>query len=70
MSKSPPWDAPREPAIRLEGELMSKVLRANRTLTRRAKPPTRADQVQTAALQFRRLSNGDATARPHDRHRH
>src|SRR5215207_5822335 len=40
-------------------------LSPNRTLTRRARPPTRADQVQTAALQFRRLSNGDATARPH-----
>jgi hypothetical protein len=52
-------------AIRLDTELTSKVLSANRTLTRRAKPPTGADQVQTAALQFRRLSNDDATARPH-----
>jgi len=35
-------------------------------LTRRARPPTGADQVQTAALQLSRLSNGDdATARPH-----
>ncbi len=52
-------------ASRLDAELMSKVLSANRTLTRRARPPTAADQVQTAALQFRRLSNCDATARPH-----
>ena len=42
-----------------------RVLSAHRTLTRRARPPTAADQVQTAALQFRRLNNDDATARPH-----
>jgi hypothetical protein len=42
-----------------------RVLSANRTLTLRARPPTGADQVQTAARQFRQLSNGDATARPH-----
>jgi hypothetical protein len=33
-------------AIRLEGELMSMLLSANRTLTRPATPPTKADQVQ------------------------
>jgi hypothetical protein len=64
MSKSPRGHMPGA-AIRLDTELTSKVLSANRTLTRRAKPPTGADQVQTAALQFRRLSNDDATARPH-----
>src|SRR4029453_2789419 len=42
-----------------------RVLSANRTLPRRAWPPTGADQVQIAALQVRRLSNGEATARPH-----
>jgi hypothetical protein len=49
-------------ASRLDAELMSKVLSANRIRTRRARPRTGADQVQTAALQFRRLSNGEATA--------
>ena len=49
----------------LDAELMSKGPHRHRTLTRRARPTTGADQVQTAALQFRRLSNGDAMARPH-----
>ena len=42
-----------------------RVFSANRTLTRRARPPTGADQVQTAALQFPLLSDGDALARSH-----
>ncbi len=64
MSTSPPWTDARS-GQPLDAELMSKGPQRHRTLTRRARPTTGADQVQTAALQFRRLSNGDATARPH-----
>jgi hypothetical protein len=61
MSKSPRWTHARS-GHSARRRAHRRVLSANRTLTRRARPPTGANQVQTAALQLRRLSNGEATA--------
>jgi hypothetical protein len=52
-------------AIRLDAELMSKGPQRQSDSHSQRRPPTGADQLQTAALQFRRLSNSDAPARPH-----
>jgi hypothetical protein len=65
MSESPRWTHARSGHSARRRAHVEWVLSANRTLTRRARPPTGANQAQTAALQFHRLSNGDATARPH-----